>query len=758
MKVAALALAAFALMLTTCGGAPIGGLPCDGPACARGSSVPPFAGFEPASHASVRTAPITLDSVDGKALSLERLDAETVVDGPLAFTELRLTFKNQEERQIEGRFRMALPPRASVSRFAMKIAGRWQEAEVVEKARGTEVYETFLHQKVDPALLEQGAGNELGARVFPIFAKSTVELVLGYSQELSDDDRTVLPLEGLAEVQHLEARIVRASAVLPIQRLMLEKKAPEDDLRVDDLGSDAGLRSGSLVMARVRPKIEAPPEPLRAALFLIDTSASRALDLDRQLSLVRALAMRIASLQAGAPIAIGCFDQRAELAYAGRADGLTREHFERIRRRRALGASDLHRALHWARKTAREGGLSRVVLVSDGVPTAGETSGNALRLAVRRLSEGGIERMDVVAFGGIRDDELLATLADADLARDGIVVDGTAPPSMLWRKLNHATRSEMRVEVEGASWWYPRSLESMQPGDEALVFAEMKGTAPPHIVVDGQPQPAPELRQTEPLLLERALDRAKIASLVERTRRYGNSPELQREIVELSTKARVLSPYTSLLVLEQEWHYQRFGIDRHALADILTIRDGRIAVLERSQQKPQAQGNLSGDSMGSGGLGLTGIGSGGGGSAPPLESIGTIGRGSSQASPQSGTGVGFGSGHGRLGRSHQAQAPRVRMGATSVSGRLPPEIVQRIVRQNFGRFRGAYNAALRRNPQARGRVAMRFVIALDGSVTNVDVASTEINDAQFLEDLRQAFASLTFPVPEGGVVTVTYPI
>src|SRR5262249_37300578 len=40
----------------------------------------------------------------------------------------------------------------------------------------------------------------------------------------------------------------------------------------------------------------------------------------------------------------------------------------------------------------------------------------------------------------------------------------------------------------------------------------------------------------------------------------------------------------------------------------------------------------------------------------------------------------------------------MRQGPTTVTGNLPPEVVQRIVRQNFGRFRLCYENGLRNNP------------------------------------------------------------
>lgn len=165
-------------------------------------------------------------------------------------------------------------------------------------------------------------------------------------------------------------------------------------------------------------------------------------------------------------------------------------------------------------------------------------------------------------------------------------------------------------------------------------------------------------------------------------------------------------------------------------------------------------GDSIGDSFGAGGLGLSGIGEGGGGRGEGigLGSIGTIGHGAG-----TGTGQGFGSGHGRLGRGHRARPPRVRMGATNVSGRLPPEVIQRIVRQNFGRFRLCYENGLRNNPNLQGRVMVNFVIGRDGTVSQVG-GGGDIPDGGVVSCVVQAFYGLSFPQPEGGIVTVSYPI
>jgi hypothetical protein len=166
-------------------------------------------------------------------------------------------------------------------------------------------------------------------------------------------------------------------------------------------------------------------------------------------------------------------------------------------------------------------------------------------------------------------------------------------------------------------------------------------------------------------------------------------------------------------------------------------------------------GDEIGDAFGAGGLGLSGIGEGGGGRGEGigLGSIGTLGHGAG-----TGTGQGFGSGHGRLGGSHRTRAPQVRMGATQVSGRLPPEVIQRIVRQNYGRFRMCYEEGLARNPNLEGRVSVRFVIGRDGSVSNVANGGSDLPDNGVVQCVVRAYYGLSFPQPEGGIVTVVYPI
>ncbi len=100
----------------------------------------------------------------------------------------------------------------------------------------------------------------------------------------------------------------------------------------------------------------------------------------------------------------------------------------------------------------------------------------------------------------------------------------------------------------------------------------------------------------------------------------------------------------------------------------------------------------------------------------------------------------------------------MRAGALQVNGRLPPEVISRIVRQNFGRFRLCYENGLRTNPNLQGRVAVKFVIDRTGSVTTATDGGSDLPDSSVVACVVRGFSNLSFPQPEGGIVTVVYPI
>lgn len=527
-------------------------------------------------------APVSLTSSDGTGLKLVKLVARGVVEDPLAFTELTLTFENPLDRTLEGQFKVTLPQGATVSRFAMKLDDRWQEGEVVERQAARRAYEDFLHRRQDPALLEQSGGNEFSARVFPIPPKGVKQLVLAYSHELvSAGTRYVLPLKGLPEVGELDVQVAGVDGEASLQK---KHFVPTADFSVKPRAHAGGVRSKDLVVARVVPVAGDASDPLTAVTLLVDSSGSRALGWRDEVTLVQKL---LASLTAQFPslkVSVLAFDQQVAPVYSGLAKGFGDAQARQLLARRALGASNVELAL----KAVKDAPTPRVILVSDGVFTAGSTEGPNLQAQVLKLKSAGVERLDVVAVGGIRDDAALARLAQGSLARDGAVLGAELGNDELARRLALATRSKLDVKVEGAVQAWPKTLAGVQAGDAVLVYAQLPSADTVlKVAVGGRPMPVTDAQLTsiEAPLLARAWAKARIDALqaeLDRADGPAQREKVKQAIVELSVKSRVLSNLTALLVLETEADYARFHIDRRALADILTVKDGHVSVTKRS--------------------------------------------------------------------------------------------------------------------------------------------------------------------------------
>ena len=527
------------------------------------------------------SAPLSLTASDGTGLELRELQVRGVVEDPLAFTELRMRFHNPEDRQREGRFEIELPPGAVISRLSMRIGSEMQEAEMVELKEARVAYEQILHQRRDPALLEQDAGNRFRARVFPIPARGDKEIVISYTQQMRHSAEPYrVPLRGLSEMDRLDVDVVvRGDSEPEHLRFELAHVKPEHDIEVAMPRRKAavGLRHRNLAMARVKIEDVAQPEPVHGLTVLFDTSASRGAQLRTQVERLAEVIDGLIDAQGeDFQLAVIAFDQEVEPLYRGPATGFDWSVQGRLVAREARGASDLGAALDSLRDTHE--GNERVLLVSDGIATAGEKRPDRLRESVARLDGAGIRRLDVLVTGNLRDDALLSRLV-TPLERGGTVIDAGLTAEAMVGKLTHAVYSGARVEVPGATWVWPERFDSVQPGDQRLVFAELPANEPMRVELDGVGLAAGEIemRRTERPLLERARVGAEIARTV-----ASGQPGAREHVIELSKRHRVMSPYTALLVLETDADYQRFDIDRHALADIAVVGDNGVELLNRS--------------------------------------------------------------------------------------------------------------------------------------------------------------------------------
>ena len=143
------------------------------------------------------------DAPDPTALALVEMSLNIRVDHLHATVSVEQVFENRTNRQLRGRYELALGRGAAVSSFAVWEGAHRRAAVVVERQRGRRIFEEITSRNLDPGLLETAdegpRSNIYAVRVDPIQPYGRVRIEVGYSQELglaADEAVFSFPLAG----------------------------------------------------------------------------------------------------------------------------------------------------------------------------------------------------------------------------------------------------------------------------------------------------------------------------------------------------------------------------------------------------------------------------------------------------------------------------------------------------------------------------------------------------------------------------------
>jgi Ca-activated chloride channel family protein len=160
------------------------------------------------------------DGEPAQEVSVTRVAVEAQVFGHLAETRMTLTFSNPNARALAGDLVFPLPPDATISGYALDVAGRMVDGVIVRQDEARRVFELEARKGVDPGLVEHTRGNVFKTRVFPIPGRGSRTVRLAW----------VSPLEqrGPSQVYHLP--------------LNFPERLSEATVRVEALASEAPAR------------------------------------------------------------------------------------------------------------------------------------------------------------------------------------------------------------------------------------------------------------------------------------------------------------------------------------------------------------------------------------------------------------------------------------------------------------------------------------------------------------------------------------
>lgn len=556
-----------------------------------------------------------------------------------AVTRVEQVFENGADRDLEARWSVSLPAGATVAGCSVWIDGQEVAGEVVERERAERAREAELAAGREAGLVTREE-RRFELRIAPVRARSDQRVRLEYYQPLELDHGIGRYVYPLAPGGHgARAReLFQGSAAVRRARIEVELRTslPVEDVatpgwegaRLEMLsGAGPGLRRAVLEPPRGAPLEQdfvlywRHPTPTQADLQLLAWTPPEGdgylqLTLDPGLELAPELgsrdwvilldvsgSMQGEKLRAAQQAAIGllraippgdrcqvlAFDQRvAELSPLGPASADRVEAAVRaLQRVQAGGGTDVYGALEAAVRAADPARTRGVVLLSDGVVTAGVAQQRAF---VELLGRADV-RVCALAIGNEAD---LALLERAARVTGGFLLPVSPQDLIEGRvlqardKLARAALRDVTLELEGGGVWglEPARVPVLHAGEPLVVCGRYGAPGPVALrlraTVGGQPLEwrgqltlpetaagAPELARLWALRRVDALEQAE--------REQEPDPARAREALALALSHQLVTARTAMVLLSPTG-YQAQGIARENAA--------RLGVERAAQDSP----------------------------------------------------------------------------------------------------------------------------------------------------------------------------
>lgn len=193
-----------------------------------------------------------------RPLELKGAIITVALEGYFAETVYELEFFNDTDRRQEGEFSMQLPPEATVSTYAIDIAGKMRPAVSVEKERARNAYESIKRKMVDPGIVEREANNIYKTRIFPLEAGKSKHVRIGFIQAIGKEGTYTLPLSRKGSIARFELNVSGLHHNPDLKDLILPAPAKPSPGSWIWTAKDISL-NGSLVLKSTLP---APDKPL----------------------------------------------------------------------------------------------------------------------------------------------------------------------------------------------------------------------------------------------------------------------------------------------------------------------------------------------------------------------------------------------------------------------------------------------------------------------------------------------------------------
>jgi predicted Zn-dependent protease len=560
-----------------------------------------------------------LATVEGRNLPLTLGYHKVTVDirDQIARTTVEESFVNNTSGTLEGVFHFPLPQDASISGFGMWINNELVEADVVEKQRAREIYETILRERRDPGLLEWSGGNIFKARVFPIFGHSEKRIKITYTQVLPLENGVYkysyalqsemlkqFPLRDLEVKVNIHSEQPLKTVVCPTHetRLTQSKNGAQVEFFAQEYTPsrdfEVFVETGKVPEVVVIPHRRgedgyfllqvAQPDagnqggrqlikdgPALDLVVMADTSAS--MDSEQRKVQEEFIACLMGALGSKDRMRVAAVDMDCHWVSGDDSEAVR----DFLSHRASLGATDLEKV--FAKVFAESTPTTQIIYLGDCVDTTREADPVDTARRLKSLYQAnGKGCIHAVATGSSFESgvmKALAGMSNGSMRR----LQGNTPARTgvmeLLEELTSPGIREMKIDFSGVrvARVYPGELPNLPAGKQQIILGRylpdgkdqsgsvtVTGTYKGKAVSYQAPFKVKDAESGNSFI-PRLWARMHLDTLLEQ----GGTQEIKDEVIALSEEYHIMTPYTSFLVLESDADRERFKVTRR-----FTMRDG----------------------------------------------------------------------------------------------------------------------------------------------------------------------------------------
>jgi Ca-activated chloride channel family protein len=538
------------------------------------------------------------------------------IEDQIATTRVDQLFRNDNNFTVEGTYIFPLPTDAAVSEFAMWVDGQKIEGKVLSADEARRIYDDIVRQMRDPALLEYAGRGAVQASIFPIPPGETRRVELEYAQVLAADNGlfhyryplntekfSALPLEQVSvSVSVASPDPVKAiyssshdiavdrdgdfrfsagyedSYVTPNTDFDLYYSVSTQDIGLNlltyrDPATDEGF---FLLLAAPSLDVEAARVVAKDVIVVLDQSGS--MDGEKFRQAQDALKYILNHLNDDDRFNVVAFSTGTR-AYAARlrpaADAPEATRW--VDSLAAEGGTNINLALLEALDSADSERPTILIFLTDGLATEGVVETDRILANVQASAPDNV-RLFAFGVGHDVDTILLDTLAEQNHGASSYVLPGQPIDEVVsgfYAKVSTPVLADIQFDFGAVivSDAYPNPLPDMFAGGQLILAGRYRESGGTTIrltgTVNGERQTFTYSDQFFRAsggddFIPRLWATRKIGYLLNQIRLHGEDRELIDQIVSLSVRYGIVTPYTSYLVTEAERALSEEG--RNAIA------------------------------------------------------------------------------------------------------------------------------------------------------------------------------------------------